>query len=55
MNSEECAVLAGHEPVGKANPTGWLRLPGPLGMPPKDAPYVHAVKHMPWAARPTMG
>ena len=51
MDSEECGVLAGYEPVGKGNPTGWLRLPGPLGPPPKDAPYVHAVKHLPWQVR----
>ncbi|MDD5706567.1 MAG: M56 family metallopeptidase [Kiritimatiellae bacterium] len=48
FNSEEGGVLAGYEPVDEGHPTGWLALPGPLGLVPGDAPYVSAVKQLPW-------
>lgn len=51
IDSEESAVVVGCEPVSEANPTGWLRRPGPLPPPAKDAPYVSAVKRMPWELR----
>lgn len=48
INSEECAVLAGYEPISEENPTGWLRRPGPLPPYGPDQPYVLAVKRIPW-------
>lgn len=51
LDSEESAVIVGCEPVSEANPTGWLRLPGPLPPPAKDAPYVSPVKRLPWEVR----
>ena len=49
INAEECAILAGYEPVSEENPTGWLFRPGPLGPPPTgDELYVSPVKDLPW-------
>ena len=51
LESEEESLLVGYEPPGEGT-TGWLRRPGPIGLPPaEDEPYLVAVKHLYWGIR----
>lgn len=49
FSSEQSGVLAGFEPISEENPTGWLRLHGPMD-PPRgtEDPYVRPIHIMPW-------